>query len=125
MDAALHQRSPLAQDPDAHLEGLGLADGVVDDVDPARVGHRQALERLDELAARPGGELLDDLQAVVGRQHERRPQPAGQVGLGVEPGHHRHLHVGIQGPEHGDGRAPERSGPVDEDLAAGRGAGGG
>ena len=51
VDAALHERAPRLQHPDLDLERLGLADGVVGDVDPAGVAHREAAEALHRRAA--------------------------------------------------------------------------
>src|SRR5436190_21261062 len=46
VDAALHQRASRLQQPDADLERLRLADGVVDDVDARGMGHWQTHEGL-------------------------------------------------------------------------------
>ena len=121
----LHQRPPRAQDPHPDFECLGLADGVVDDVDGAGVGHRQTLQRLAQPATAPGDELFDDGQARFVRKHFRSPEPAGQLGLGGEARHHRDGHIGIQRPQDRDRAQPQRAGPVDQRPRPSGAAGGG
>ena len=96
MHTRLHQGPSRREDSHADLERLGLADGVVDDVDRARVGHRQALQRLAQPTAAPGDELLDQRQARFGRQHLRGAESIGQLSLRSEAGHHRQLDVQVQ-----------------------------
>ena len=57
---------------------------------------RQALQRLPQPAAAPRHHLFDDGQPGLMRQHQVRPEPAGQLGLGLEPGHHRNRHVRVE-----------------------------
>ena len=63
--AALHERAARLEHAHLDLEGLGLADGVVDDVDAAGVAHRHAGQTLHgraQHAARPRRQLLDHLR---------------------------------------------------------------
>ncbi len=115
---ALHERPPLLQQPHADLEGLGLPDGVVDHVDPARVGHGQAVVGRMQHTARPRRRLLDERLSGLGGDH-RGAEPPGQLGLGLEAGHHHDLDVGVQRPQDGRGRRPEGAGAVDEHLPPG------
>lgn len=47
----------------------------------------------------------------------RGAEPAGQLGLGTETGHHGHGHAGIQRPQDGDRAQPQRAGPVHQHRA--------
>jgi len=105
------------ENPHPHLERLGLADGVVDDVDRPGVRHRQPLQRLVQPAAAPGDELFDDGQPWFVRQHFGGPELSGQLCLGVEAGHHGHGDVGMQRPQNRHRAQSQRPGAVDQDPA--------
>lgn len=95
------QRAPLPSarrmHSHAHLERLGLAHGVVDDVDRTRICHWQALQRLTQSTATPCNQFLDDRQARFVVEHEVCAEPAGQCRLRVEAGDDGDLR--IEGPE--------------------------
>ena len=94
------------------------ADGVVDDVDAARVGDRQALPRAarstpPDQAASASIELR---RAARGRTRWRRA--LGQRGLGRPAGDVRDLDVGVERREDRGGGRAERAGAVHDDPAA-------
>ena len=91
-----------------------LADGVVDDVDRAGVGHRQPLQRLPQPAAAPGDELLDDGQAGLVREHLGGAEPRRQLRLRIKARDHRHRHLGIERLQDRDRAQAEGAGAVDE-----------
>ena len=68
-DAALDEGAALGEHAHADLQGLGPGDGVVDDVDPARVGDGQPVEGRVEHAAGPRGQLLDEREARFVGEH--------------------------------------------------------
>src|SRR5205823_12037892 len=74
------QRTSALQHADADLQRVGLADGVVDDVDLTGVAERQALPRAPQGAARPAGQLLDELEAGLGLE-DGGAQAAGHLRL--------------------------------------------
>ena len=121
VDAALHERAAGLEHAHLDLEGLGLGDGVVGHVDAAGVAHREpveALHRRPQHAARPRGQLLDQLELRAEAEHRVRAELVGEVGLRVEAGHHADLHVGVQGAEDRDRARAERARAPHQRLAA-------
>ena len=116
----LDERPMLGQNAHAHLERLGLGDGVVDDVDPTGMGDGKAVERGVQDATGPAGQFLDDGQSRFVGHHEGGAEAQRQLLLGGEAGHHRHLDVGVQAPQCGHARGPESAGAVDEGPTPGR-----
>ena len=101
--AALDQRAPLAQEADPDLERLGLADGVVHDVDAARDGTSAARRGA---AIRWPPDQAASSSMICSRSSEPTtidaPRRRARVGLGVESGDDRDLDVGVQGAEDRD-----------------------
>ena len=99
-DAELHERPLLAQDPQADLDGLRRADGVVDDVDLAGVGARAA-RPTGGAARRPTTRRAASTSAsrrpgrgLGARVEDRRAERSGQVGLRRPAGDVADLDVG-------------------------------
>ena len=117
----MDEGAALGEDPDADFEGLGLGDGVVDHVDPARDG-RRAARRTGLWSTPPDHSASSSTTARRGSCATTlaAPESGGEVCLGGEARHHRHLDVGVQGPQRSDTRDAQRAGAVDEGLAAGR-----
>src|SRR5205085_4278164 len=114
------ERPAALEDADADLERVGLAHGVVDDVDVGRMAPRQALPWLTQHAARPPGQVLDQGEARFGCE-DGGAQAAGHRLLARPSGNGCHLDVGVQGAEYARGRRAQGAGPVDNGPAAGPG----
>ena len=56
-------------------------------------------------------------QARFVRQHFGGPEPAGQLGLGLEARDDGHRHVGVERPQDRDRAQPQRAGPVHQNPA--------
>ncbi len=73
----------VGQHAQAHLERLGVPDGVVHGVDVAGVHERQPFPRLADDAAGPLGQLVDQAVARLGREdlcaESSRPMPPGRA----------------------------------------------
>src|SRR5204863_5819377 len=89
-DTRHHDRATALDDADPDLEGVGLADGVVDDVDLAGVAERQALPGGAEDATRPASEAFDEVQPGFGCEHGGA-ELAGHLSLARPTGDRRHL----------------------------------
>jgi hypothetical protein len=108
------QPASFGQDAHAHLEGLGLGDGVVDHVDVPGMRDGQPVQREVQDGARPGGELLDELEPGLVGEHGVRPEPQRHLALGLEAGDDADLDPWVQRFEDSHARQPEGARPVDE-----------
>ena len=120
--AALHERAARLEHADAHLERLGLADGVVDDVDAAGVAHRAARAGPPSsgAAGRPTTPPAPRRAPAARRAAPPWPRRASpRAAPGVEARHHRDLDVGVERAEDRDRARAERARAPDEHLAAG------
>src|SRR5206468_9440684 len=100
------ERPPAFEHPDADLEGLGLADGVVDDVDVAGMAEGQALPWAAKDASGPTSETLDELEARFRLEHSGS-KVASHLGLARPAGDRCHVDVGIELAQDRGRRRPE------------------
>src|SRR5205085_1541264 len=114
-DAGDHNRASALHDADADLERVGLADGVVDDVDVAGMAEGQALPRAAQDATRPPSQSFDEFEAGFGLEHGG-PELARHLRLAGPTGDRRHLYVGVELAQDGGGGRAQRSGAVDDRL---------
>ena len=112
--ARVDEPAPLGQDAHAHLERLGLGDGVVDDVDVPGMGDGQPVQRLVQDGARPGGELLDELEPGLVGEDGVGPEAQRHGALGLEAGDDPDLDARVERLEDGHAREAEGAGAVDE-----------
>jgi hypothetical protein len=109
----LHERAARLEDAHGHLEALASRHGVVDDVDATRIGHRHLVVAAQH-AARPLGDLLDELRQRLVLEHARGAELLGELALRVEARDHTDLDVGVQRAQDRDRAATERAGAVHE-----------
>ena len=118
--SGLDEGAVLGEKAYSDLQRLGARHGVVDDVDPTRVGDRQPGERRVQSPARPLGKLLHDHPSGFVGYDLCSAQVRDEPRLGLEPRHHGHLCLGMQGPQRRDRRRPQGAGSVDEGAASPR-----
>ena len=118
--ARLHDRAVRLQQADADLERLLLRDGVVHHVDAAGERHREPGRATRSTP--PDHFAASSITASAGswREHLVRAELAASVGLRAEARDDADLDVGVERAQDRDRARAERTGAVDEHLAAGR-----
>ncbi len=112
--AGVDEPAPLGQDAHAHLEGLGLGDGVVDDVDVPGMGHGQPVQGWCRTAPDQAASSSTSWSRGSWAKTASAPKRSRHGALGLEAGDHADLDARVERLEDGHAGQAEGAGAVDE-----------